>query len=36
MSKKFLKEPLRGMNDYYPSDLRIDNWIIETTRDVIG
>ena len=34
MSKKFSKEPLRGMKDYYPSDLRIDNWIIDIIRDV--
>ncbi len=35
MSKKFSKEPVRGMDDYYPSDLREINWIIETIRDVI-
>jgi histidyl-tRNA synthetase len=34
MSKKFSKEPLRGMKDYYPSDLREYNWIIETLRDI--
>ena len=34
MSKKFSKEPLRGMDDYYPPDLREVNWIIETIRDV--
>jgi len=34
MSKKFSKEPLRGMKDYYPSDLREYNWIIDTLRDV--
>lgn len=34
MSKKFSKEPLRGMDDYYPSDLREVNWIIETIRDI--
>jgi len=34
MSKKFSKEPLRGMKDFYPSDLREDNWIIDTIRDV--
>jgi histidyl-tRNA synthetase len=34
MSKKFTKEPLRGMDDYYPSDLREVNWIIETIRDI--
>ncbi|MFW9879922.1 MAG: histidine--tRNA ligase [Candidatus Thorarchaeota archaeon] len=35
MSKKFSKEPLRGMDDYYPQDLREVNWIIETIRDVV-
>ncbi len=35
MSKKFSKEPLRGMDDYYPADLREVNWIIETIKDVI-
>jgi len=35
MSKKFSKEPLRGMDDYYPADLREVNWIIEIIRDVI-
>ncbi len=35
MSKKFSKEPLRGMDDYYPPDLREVNWIIETIRDVV-
>ena len=34
MSKKFSKEPLRGMDDFYPSDLREVNWIIDTIRDV--
>ncbi|MFW9867729.1 MAG: histidine--tRNA ligase, partial [Candidatus Thorarchaeota archaeon] len=34
MSKKFSKEPLRGMKDYYPSDLREYNWIIDTLRDI--
>jgi len=34
MSKKFSKEPIRGMDDYYPSDLREVNWIIETIRDI--
>ncbi len=35
MSKKFSKEPIRGMDDYYPGDLREVNWIIETIRDVV-
>jgi histidyl-tRNA synthetase len=35
MSKKFSKEPLRGMDDYYPPELREVNWIIETIRDVV-
>ncbi len=34
MSRKFSKEPIRGMDDYYPSDLREVNWIIETIRDI--
>lgn len=34
MSKKFSKEPLRGMKDFYPPDLREYNWIIDTIRDV--
>ena len=34
MSRKFSTEPLRGMDDYYPEDLRELNWIIETIRDV--
>ena len=34
MSKKFSTQPIRGMEDYYPSDLREVNWIIETIRDV--
>jgi len=35
MSKKFSKEPLRGMKDFYPSGLRESNWIIETIKDVV-
>ena len=35
MSKKFSKDPLRGMDDYYPPELREVNWIIETIRDVV-
>ena len=34
MSKKFSTNPLRGMEDYYPSDLREINWIIDIIRDV--
>jgi histidyl-tRNA synthetase len=34
MSKKFSKDPLRGMEDYYPPDLREENWIIDNIRDV--
>ncbi len=34
MSKKLSTRPLRGMEDYYPSDLRETNWIIDTIRDV--
>jgi histidyl-tRNA synthetase len=34
MSKKLSTKPLRGMKDYYPSDLREINWIIDNIRDV--
>ena len=34
MSKKFSKEPLRGMEDYYPPDFREINWVIENIRDI--
>ena len=34
MSKKFSTNPLRGMEDYYPEDLREERWIIEMIRDV--
>ena len=34
MSKKFSTNPLRGMEDYYPEDLREEQWIIEMIRDV--
>jgi len=34
MSKKFSKEPLRGMEDYYPPDFRETNWVIENIRDI--
>ncbi|MFX0049095.1 MAG: histidine--tRNA ligase [Candidatus Hermodarchaeota archaeon] len=34
MSKKLSTQPLRGMEDYYPADLRETNWIIDTIRDV--
>ncbi|MFW9949395.1 MAG: ATP phosphoribosyltransferase regulatory subunit, partial [Candidatus Thorarchaeota archaeon] len=34
MSKKFSTSPLRGMEDYYPEDLREERWIIENVRDV--
>ena len=34
MSKKFSKEPLRGMKDFYPPALRESNWIIEIIKDV--
>ena len=37
MSKKFSKEPLRGMGDFYPTDLREVNWIksiIEEIADI--
>jgi len=34
MPKKFSKEPLRGMKDFYPSDLREYNWLIDSIREV--
>jgi len=34
MSKKFSKEPLRGLTDFYPSDLREYNWIVENIRNI--
>ena len=34
MSNKFSKDPLRGMEDYYPPDLREENWVIDNIRDV--
>jgi histidyl-tRNA synthetase len=34
MSKKLSTKPLRGMEDYYPSDLRETNWIIDNIRDI--
>ena len=34
MAKKLSTKPLRGMEDYYPSDLRETNWIIDTIRDI--
>ncbi|MFX1502236.1 MAG: histidine--tRNA ligase [Promethearchaeota archaeon] len=35
MSKKFSKEPLRGMKDFYPPALREYNWIVEILKDVV-
>jgi len=34
MSKKLSTKQLRGMEDYYPPDLRETNWIIDSIRDV--
>ncbi len=34
MSKKFSKEPLRGMKDFYPPDLREINWIIDSIKHI--
>ena len=31
---KFSREPLRGFKDFYPSDLREVNWIIENIKDI--
>ena len=33
--KRFSTQPLRGMEDSYPSDLRLNNWIIDQIRDII-
>ncbi|MHA2280936.1 MAG: histidine--tRNA ligase [Promethearchaeota archaeon] len=32
MSKKFSKDPIRGMKDFYPSDLREMNWVIDNIK----
>ena len=34
MNKKFSKEPLRGFKDFYPSDLRVINWINGILEDI--
>ncbi|MFX1236719.1 MAG: histidine--tRNA ligase [Promethearchaeota archaeon] len=34
MSKKFSKEPLRGMKDFYPSDMRKVKWIEGIVNDI--
>ena len=31
----FSKKPLLGMDDFYPTDLRVDNWIIAKIKDVV-
>ncbi len=33
--KKFSRLPLKGMKDFYPSDIRKINWIIEQIRDIV-
>ena len=33
--KKFSRLPLKGMEDFYPSDIRELNWIIEEIRDIV-
>jgi len=33
--KKFSRLPLKGMEDFYPSDIRELNWIIEQIRDIV-
>ena len=33
--KKFSRLPLKGMEDFYPSDFREINWIIEQIRDIV-
>ncbi len=32
---KFSTQPLRGLTDYYPEDLRVDKWIIGKIREVV-
>ncbi|MBN1217081.1 MAG: histidine--tRNA ligase [Candidatus Lokiarchaeota archaeon] len=34
-NKRFSTQPLKGMEDSYPSNLRLDNWIIDQIRDII-
>jgi histidyl-tRNA synthetase len=34
MSKKFSREPLRGMKDFYPEDLREVIWILSIVEDI--
>ena len=34
MSKKFSKEPIRGMKDFYPEKLREVNWILSIVEDI--
>jgi len=34
MSKKFSKEPVRGMKDFYPADLREVNWILSIVEEI--
>ncbi|TFG22600.1 MAG: histidine--tRNA ligase [Promethearchaeota archaeon] len=35
MSKKFSRLPLKGMEDFFPSDIREINWIIEQIIDIV-
>ena len=32
---KFSTQPLRGLTDFYPEDLRVDKWIIGKIREVV-
>ena len=34
MNRKFSTDPLRGMKDFYPSDLRVINWIKGILEDI--
>lgn len=34
MSKKFSNQPVRGMTELYPSDVREEQWILDKCRDV--
>ena len=33
--KRFSILPLKGMEDFYPSDLRLVNWMIDQIRDIV-
>lgn len=33
--KRFSDQPLKGMEDFYPSDMRLVNWILDNIKDVM-